>query len=101
MSTNKSSKYSKLYRLDSNLYNPNCAIAIKAGALFRNTENGKLHIQLKFQNLCEKTVLYLKVKILLKDSIGRVLSSTENNISTYAQKSARNSEKHCDFYSRT
>lgn len=77
MSTNKNSKYSKLYRLDSNLYNPNCAIAIKAGALFRNTENGKLHIQLKFQNLCEKTVLQLKVKILLKDSIGRVLSSTE------------------------
>ena len=72
-----SERYKIIHNLDKNLYAEGAPVIIKAGALVSDTERGKLHIQLKFQNLDEKKITLLKAKIVLMDSIGRPLSEVE------------------------
>lgn len=61
----------KIFSLGKNLYAPGYPVVIEAGALFRNNETGKLHFQLKFLNISDKTVVSLKTTIILMDSMGR------------------------------
>ena len=72
------SKYKIIFNIKENLYMENAPVVIKAGALVQNTENSNLHIQLKFQNIVNKTISMLKVRITLMDIVGRLLGQTEN-----------------------
>ena len=71
------SKYNILYSLEKNLYLEGAPILMEAGALVSNTENGKVHIQLKFKNLSNTTISMVKVGFVLMDSVGREIGRSE------------------------
>ena len=68
--------YKALFYIN-NLYTEGCPTLIKKGVLFENSENGRLHIQLKFKILTEKQIAMLKVKLFFSDSIGREIGTAE------------------------
>ncbi|MBQ2714915.1 MAG: leucine-rich repeat protein [Clostridia bacterium] len=72
-----SGKYSIVYSLEKNLYKPNSPVVIKAGALVLNTENGRLHVQVRFQNVSDKKIVMLKAKFKLFDAIAREREEVE------------------------
>ena len=71
------SNYKILFSPTKNLYVEECPVIIKSGALVVNTENERLHIQLKFKNITSNTIISLKAKIILMDSVGREIDETE------------------------
>jgi hypothetical protein len=72
-----SERYKIIHKLDKALYAEGAPVIIKAGALVSDTEKGRLHVQLKFQNIVDKTITLLKAKVTLMDSIGRPLNELE------------------------
>lgn len=63
-----SERYKKIYALPANLYQADAPVIIKAGALQRDTVRNQLFVQLKFQNVTDKIISSLKVKIRPLDS---------------------------------
>ena len=74
-------RYKKLFTLEGAFYKENAPVMIKAGALVSDTENGRLHVQLKFRNLSEKQIIMLKAKLVLMDAIRRACSEFKNKAS--------------------
>ena len=62
-----SERYVKVFSGDENLYLDGAPIVIRACALLKDTETGKMIGQLKFKNLSGKKISYLKVRILQLD----------------------------------
>ena len=73
-----SERYIRIFSGDKNLYLDGAPIVIRASALLKDTETGKMIGQLKFKNLSGKKISYLKVSILqldaLKNPIGDAIS---------------------------
>ena len=65
------SKYKIIFSLENKLYFDGAPILIESGALVVNTENEKIHIQLKFKNLSKANISMVKVGFVLMDSVGR------------------------------
>ena len=72
-----SERYKIIHTINKSLYAEGAPVIIKAGALVSDTEKGRLHVQLKFQNIVDKTITLLKAKVTLMDSIGRLLNELE------------------------
>ncbi len=79
-------KYKKIFQTPKFLYAPKSPVIIKEGALFLNSENGSVCAQLKFQNISDKQIVLLKVKLVLRDTIDRALKEIEEQ---YLDLSAR------------
>ena len=71
------SKYNILFSIEKNLYFDKAPILLEAGALVCNTENKRVHIQLKFKNLSKTAISMLKVSFVLMDSVGRMIGCAE------------------------
>ncbi|MGN1094132.1 MAG: leucine-rich repeat protein, partial [Candidatus Neoclostridium sp.] len=67
------SNYEKLFRINENLYAEGSPVLIRAGALFRNEQTGRLHVQVKFENLCKKPIVMLKASFVFADASGKEL----------------------------
>ncbi len=67
-------RYTNLFYLDKNLYLEGAPVIIKAGALLKDNNTGNILAQLKFQNVSNKKIKYLKVTLKLIDSLDRDLS---------------------------
>ena len=83
-------KYKKIFQTPKVLYAPKSPVIIREGALFLNCENGSVCAQLKFQNISDKQIVLLKVKLVLRDAIDRVLKEIEEQ---YLDLSARHGAK--------
>jgi len=66
-------KFERVYTLDSDLYIESSPVVIKAGALLKDTETSNIIAQLKFRNIQEKKISFIKIKILPLDAIKRVI----------------------------
>ena len=64
-----SERYIKVFSGDENLYLEGAPIVIRANALLKDTETGKMIAQLKIQNVSGKTISYIKAMITPLDSI--------------------------------
>lgn len=61
------SSYRTIFNLE-NLYLEGSPVLLQKGVLFKNTETGQSHIQIKFRNLCDKQITALKVSIVLSNN---------------------------------
>lgn len=64
-----SERYIKVFSTEEKLHTENAPLLILAGALLKDTENGKMIAQLKFQNISGKGLSYVKVAITQLDSL--------------------------------
>lgn len=58
-----SERYSKLFTLPPNLYSEGAPVVIAAGALLKDNETGKVLAQLKIQNISDKPIKAVTVKL--------------------------------------
>ena len=70
-------RYKIEFSLKKPLYKETSPVVIQSGAVVSDTQENKIHIQLKFLNICEKAIVLLKVKMILMDAIGRELGEIE------------------------
>lgn len=68
-------RYSTLWRMPENAYSPNSPIIVRAGALLKDNETNNLLVQLKFENITEKLIRSVKVKLSLFDMKGRMINT--------------------------
>ena len=71
-------RYIKVFSGNENLYIEAAPIIIRASALLKDTTTGKMIAQLKFQNISDKNISYVKIAITQLDAINNLL---ENEIS--------------------
>ncbi len=91
-----SERYTRVFSLENDLYTEGSPIIIRAGALLLDNVSGKVVAQLKFQNIQNKIVKTVKVKIFARDSLDRDL---ENEIEyEYLDLNAKRDE---EFGSKT
>ena len=48
-------------------------VVVAAGALLKDNRNGNIIVQLKIQNICNKTIKAVTVKVASMDTVGRTL----------------------------
>lgn len=74
-----SERYTHLYFLPNNLYSTGAPVIISAGTLLKDIQTNQILVQLKMQNISEKTIIAVKVKIypfnVAKESLGQELES--------------------------
>ena len=68
-----SERYIKVFSGNENLFVEGAPLVIRASALLKDTATGKMIAQLKFQNVSEKIVSYVKVTLTQLDSVKKVL----------------------------
>lgn len=64
-----SERYQKVFTGAEDLYVENAPIVIRASALLKDTETGKMIAQIKMKNVSGKTISYVKISITQLDSI--------------------------------
>lgn len=69
-------RYIKVFSGSENLYTDNAPVVIRASALLKDTETGKMIAQLKLQNISGKSISYVKVVITQLDSVRNPLDKT-------------------------
>lgn len=67
------SNYENLFRIKENLYAEGSPVLISTGALFRNDQTGRMHVQVKFKNLCKKPIVMLRASFVFADATGKEL----------------------------
>ena len=70
-----SERYIKVFSGNENLYIEDSPIIIRANALLKDTETGKMIAQLKFQNVSGKSISYVKIAITQLDAIKNPLEN--------------------------
>ena len=65
--------YTRLYSLPERLYTMGAPVVVAAGALLKDNRNGNIIVQLKIQNICNKTIKAVTVKVTSMDTVGRAL----------------------------
>lgn len=65
--------YTRLYSLPERLYTMGAPVVVAAGALLKDNRNGNIIVQLKIQNICNKTIKAVTVKVASMDTVGRTL----------------------------
>lgn len=71
-----SERYVKVFSGEENLYLKDAPIIIRASALLKDRETGKMIAQLKLRNISGKTVSYVKVAVTQLDSVKNPLGNT-------------------------
>ena len=66
-------RFSRVFSLLENLYQEGSPILIAAGALLKDNQTGNILAQLKFRNICDKTIKGIKVNVFPQDISGQVL----------------------------
>lgn len=69
--------FERLFEIEKNQYVPGSPVILQAGVLLKNTQNGRLAIQMKFQSVSEKIITAVVVNFRLMDVTGRELLSKE------------------------
>lgn len=64
-----SERYIKVFSGNENLYADNAPIVIRASALLKDTETGRIIAQIKLQNVSGKTISYVKTRITQLDAL--------------------------------
>ena len=67
-----SERYTRIFKIEENLYMPGSPVIISAGALLKDNVTGKVIAQLKFKNISPKAIKALSVRITPKDTAERV-----------------------------
>ena len=75
-----SERYSRIYSLPENLYATGSPVVIAAGALLKDTQNGRMLVQLKFCNVQNSEIKAVKVRLMLKDTAGRLLGEQDHSM---------------------
>ena len=65
--------YTRLYSLPERLYTMGAPVVVAAGALLKDNRNGNIIVQLKIQNIYNKTIKAVTVKVASMDTVGRNL----------------------------
>ena len=65
--------YTRLYSLPERLYTMGAPVVVAAGALLKDNRNGNIIVQLKIQNIYNKTITAVTVKVASMDTVGRTL----------------------------
>ena len=73
-----SERYTRLFSLPNNLHLDGAPLLIAAGALLKDTQSGKVLVQLKLQNLYHAPLTACKVHIHAFDPSGVELEGVEN-----------------------
>ncbi len=81
-----SERFTRLFALPEALYAEGSPLLIEAGALLRDSQNGRLIAQLKLKNLGEKAVQAAKIRLWPQDPAGRPLGGAIEY--TYLDQSA-------------
>ena len=68
-----SERFERIFTLPGNLYAAGAPVIISAGALLRDTENGRILAQLKFQSISPNPIKAVKVHIFPLDTVGKSL----------------------------
>lgn len=63
-------RFEKLFCLPNNLYSDESPVIVVAGVLLKDTQSGKLVVQLKFKNISEFQIKALKIKLAAYDAVG-------------------------------
>lgn len=66
-------RFSRLYQLDRDQYTNGAPVVIAAGALLKDTATGSIIVQLKLQNISEKSIVAAKVWLCAYDVSGKEL----------------------------
>ena len=74
-----SERYSRLFSLEENLYSADIPVLLSAGALTKDSQTGKIFVQLRFQNIDSKfrTIIALKVAVTAFDPAGKPLDAPQ------------------------
>lgn len=72
-----SERYSRLFSLPENIGLPGSPVLISAGVLLKDTNTGKVLVQLKLRNISEQVVKSVKIKINAYDTAGCELKGAE------------------------
>ena len=72
-----SERYVKLFEGEKNLYLDGSPVIISARALLSDKQTNNLIAQVKYRSVTEKTISYLKIKLLLSDALNNVLPYEE------------------------
>ena len=75
-----SEQYSRLFALPTDLQIPGSPVLICAGILARVNQTGNVLVQLKFRNICDKTIKSVNVKINAFDGSNHFLSGVDSYI---------------------
>ena len=68
-----SERFSKVFSLPENLYAEGSPVLIAAGALLKDNQTGRILTQLKLQNISDKSIKAVAVKIIPFDTVGKPL----------------------------
>lgn len=71
-----SERYSKLFALPARTYAMGTAVVIIAGALLKDNQTGKVLVQLKIQNISNRSIKAVTAKIVPLDTVGNPLGET-------------------------
>ncbi len=66
-----SERFERIFSLKGNLYAVDAPIIISAGVLLRDTETGRLFVQLKLKNIDPRPIKAVKVKVTPLDTVGK------------------------------
>ena len=61
--------YTRLYSLPERLYTMGAPVVVAAGALLKDNRNGNIIVQLKIQNIYNKTIKAVTVKVASMDTV--------------------------------
>lgn len=71
-----SERYSKLFAPPENLYTPGAPVVIAAGALLKDSQTGKVLVQLKLRSIQDKRIKAAKVSVIPLDTVGKPLGGS-------------------------
>ena len=70
-------RFEKLFTLPSNLYSEGSPVIISAGSLLKDTETGKVIVQIKYHSISSMPIKALKIKVSAYDISGVELESVD------------------------
>lgn len=70
-----SERYQRVFSGDENLYIENAPVVIRASALLKDTQTGKMIAQLKLQNMSGKKITYVKASVTQLDAVKKTIGS--------------------------
>lgn len=91
-----SERYVRIFSGQENMYLEGAPIVIRASALLKDTTNGKIIAQFKMQNVCKKTISYVRLAITQLDAVNDIVGETHTL--EYSDLSVSNNE---EFGSKT
>ena len=71
-----SERYTRIFSLESNLYAEGSPLVICAGALLMDSITENVLVQLKFKNIVDHNIKYIKIEISPFDTLNRPLGDS-------------------------